>query len=60
MSFEGTTQEAHREPYASLKDGVPDGGGGAPDADIAVGEALLEIAVEPSFSSRLANAAPIG
>ena len=58
LAFEGTTQEGPREPCASPKDGVLYGG--PPDADIEVGEALLEIAVEPSFSSRFANATPIG
>ena len=58
LAFEGIAQEAPREPCASPKDGVPDRG--PPDDNIAVGEALLEIVVELSFSSRLANAAPIG
>ena len=41
---------------ASLEDGVLNGG--PLDADRAVGEALLEIAAELSFSVRLVNVAP--
>ena len=52
----GAIQEAPREPCVSLEDGVP--GGGPPDVDKAVGEAPLEIAIELSFSARLANVDP--
>ena len=56
LALKGATYEVPKELCASTGDGVPDGG--PPDAVRAVGEAPLEITVEPSFSSRLANSAP--
>ena len=56
LALEGAAQEAHREPYVSLNDGVPDE---EPlDVDRAVGEAPLEIIAELPFSARLVNATP--
>ena len=56
QALKGATQEALMEACASLEDGVSDGG--LPDANRAVGEAPLEIAVELLFSIRLTNAGP--
>ena len=39
LALEGAAQEAPREPYASLEDGIPDKG--PPNADRAIGEARL-------------------
>ena len=54
--WRGASQDASTEACASLEDGVL--AGGPPNADGVVGEALLEIAVGLSFSTRLANAGP--
>ena len=56
LALEGATQEAPREPCASLENEVQEGG--PPNVDRVVGEAPLEIVVELSFSARFANAAP--
>ena len=57
LALEGAAQEAPKEPYASLEDGIPDKG--PPDADRAMEEAPLEIVVELPFSAKLANATPL-
>ena len=55
-ALEGATQEAPRTACASLEDGVP--AKRPPNVDRVMGKAPLEIAVELSFSDRLANAGP--
>ena len=58
LALEGAVQEAPKEPCASPENGVLDGG--PPDTTRAVGEAPLEIAAEPSFSTKLVSVAPVG
>ena len=53
-TLDSASQEAPREPCASLEDGVPNGG--PPTANKVVGEAPLEIVAEISFLARLENA----
>ena len=55
-ALEGAAQEAPKEARASLENGVLDKG--PPDADRALEEAPLEIAIELLFSTRLANVGP--
>ena len=55
-TLEGASHYAFREACASLEDAVLVGG--PPDANGVVGEAPSEIAIGPSFSSRLANVSP--
>ena len=54
--MEGTSQDASREVYASLEDGVPVEG--PPNADVLVGDASSEIVVKSLFVARVANAGP--
>ena len=56
MALDSVAQEAPKEHFGSLEDRVPNEG--PPDANRAVTEAPLEIAVELPFSARLTNAAP--
>ena len=55
-TLEGASQDAPREAYAPLEDGVPTGG--APNSEEVVGEAPSKIVVGPSFLTRLANVGP--
>ena len=56
QALEGAAQEAPREACASLEDEIPNGG--SPNANRAMGEAPLEIAVELSFWVRFVNVVP--
>ena len=56
LALEGAPQDAPKEAYASLEDGILAGGSSGTEGVVA--EALLEVVVASSFSTKVASAGP--